>query len=209
MTAAVLEFPKLSEIDRQFISLERQRDVIRAQYKSIMEPKKMSSWDTMFEWIIKHEGTTFVNHKDDPGGATMLGVTIKTWSDWIGREATIDEMKALTKDDVKPLYKKWYHEKVHAQDLPVGVDWCVVDIGVNSGPSRAKKMLQKCVGVKQDGAVGPMTLAAVAALDPEEIVERLHDERARFYRSLNKEMFIKGWLRRNKEVKEQALGLME
>ena len=70
-------------------------------------------------------------------------------------------------------------------------------------------MLQKCVGVKQDGAVGPMTLAAVAALDPEEIVERLHDERARFYRSLNKEMFIKGWLRRNKEVKEQALGLME
>ena len=70
-------------------------------------------------------------------------------------------------------------------------------------------MLQKCVGVKQDGAVGPQTLAAVAALDPEEIVERLCDERARFYRSLNKEMFIKGWLRRNKEVKEQALGLME
>ena len=61
MTAAVLEFPQLSEIDRQFISLEQQRDVIRAQYKSIMEPKKMSSWDTMFEWIIKHEGTTFVN----------------------------------------------------------------------------------------------------------------------------------------------------
>ena len=40
MTAAVLEFPQLSEIDRQFIELERQREVIRAQYKSIMEPKK-------------------------------------------------------------------------------------------------------------------------------------------------------------------------
>ena len=81
------------------------------------------SWDRIFEWIIKHEGG-YVDHPDDPGGMTNLGVTRKVWSDWIKRDATEADMKALTKDDVKPLYKKWYFDKVRGDDMVsvVGVD---------------------------------------------------------------------------------------
>ena len=165
------------------------------------------SWDRIFEWIIKHEGG-FVNHKDDPGGMTNLGVTRKVWSDWIKREATEKDMRALTKDDVKPLYKKWYFDKVKGDSLPAGVDWCVVDVAVNSGPSRAAKMLQKCVAAKQDGAIGPKTLKAVADENAEQLVEQMHEIRQKFYDDLGKPMFIKGWTRRNDETRDQALNML-
>jgi len=165
------------------------------------------SWDRIFEWIIKHEGG-FVDHPDDPGGMTNLGVTRKVWADWIKRDATEADMRSLTKDDVKPLYKKWYFDKVRGDDLPAGVDWCVVDVAVNSGPSRAAKMLQKCVAAKQDGAIGPMTLKAVADENSEKLVGQMHEVRQKFYDDLGKPMFIKGWTRRNDETRDQALDML-
>ena len=43
--------------------------------------------------ILKHEGG-YVNHKADKGGPTNFGVTIGTYSKWLGREATIAEVKS-------------------------------------------------------------------------------------------------------------------
>src|SRR5690606_8986088 len=45
--------------------------------------------------------------------------------------------------------------------LPKGLDYAAFDFGVNSGPSRAVKVLQAVVGVRQDGWIGEQTLAAV------------------------------------------------
>ena len=58
-------------------------------------------------WLLQHEGG-FSNHPEDPGGATMLGVTKATYEDYIGRSVTIDELKALTQEDVEPTYRTRY-----------------------------------------------------------------------------------------------------
>ena len=55
--------------------------------------------------VLKHEGG-FVNHPSDPGGMTNLGVTKKVYEDWLGYEVDKQDMMKLTKDDVKPIYKK-------------------------------------------------------------------------------------------------------
>ena len=84
------------------------------------------NFDRCLEMVLKHEGG-FVNHPKDPGGATNMGVTLATYEQWVGRSVTIEEMKSLAFQDVAPIYKKDYWDKVRGDDLPSGVDWSVFD----------------------------------------------------------------------------------
>jgi len=158
--------------------------------------------------LLAHEGG-YVWHAEDPGGETNLGVTRAVYEQYAGRQVMDGEMEGLTHDDVYPIYKENYWDRVRGDDLPSGVDWAVFDWGVNSGTSRAAKALQRIVGVEQDGGIGPMTLQAVASIEPVDIVDQMHYMREGFYRSLSTfDTFGRGWLRRNDETKEQALGLI-
>ena len=165
------------------------------------------NFDLCLKMLLKHEGG-FVDHPKDPGGMTNLGVTKAVYEDVLGREVTEQEMRALTEEDVRPVYKKLYWDRCWGDELPSGVDWAVFDWAVNSGPSRAAKALQRAVNAKPDGAIGPKTLDAVEAVDPRDIIEQLAEERELFYRALSTfDTFGKGWLRRNDETRETALEL--
>jgi lysozyme family protein len=163
-----------------------------------------SNFDAALKAILHHEGG-FVNHPNDPGGMTNLGVTKKVWEEWVGHEVDEKAMRALTPEIVGPMYKAKYWDKVKGDDLPTGVDYCVFDAAVNSGPGRAAKWLQSCVGVEPDGGIGPKTLAAVAAFDPAELVEDYAKRRLSFLMDLpHWDTFGKGWGRRVAEVQTVA-----
>lgn len=158
--------------------------------------------------LLHHEGG-FVNHPKDPGGMTNLGVTKAVYDKWIGREATEQEMRDLTPEDVAPIYKKNYWDRVKGDDLPSGVDWACFDWAVNSGSGRPAKALQRCVGATPDGAIGPMTLRAVAENESKKLVEGVYTQRQKFYEDLKTfETFGRGWTRRNKETLDSALEMI-
>jgi len=161
------------------------------------------------EMVLKHEGG-FVDHPDDPGGATNKGITHKTYSDFLGRPLEdVDELKNIPEEHVQIIYKQGYWDKVKGDNLPSGVDFAIFDWAVNSGPGRAAKALQKAVGATADGAIGPKTLAAVEAADAAEIIKAVADDREAFYKSLRTfNTFGKGWLRRNKETRDFALEMV-
>ena len=168
----------------------------------------LSNWDNAFKLMLKSEGG-FVNHPSDPGGMTNLGDTKATWENWIGRESNETEMRALTPEKVEPLYKKKYWDAVRADELPVGLDYLMFDFGVNAGPGRAIKVMQSAVGVTPDGGFGPMTLAAVQAIDPNELIERFSQAKEDFYRSLTTfPTFGTGWLNRVADVKVKANSML-
>ncbi len=119
-------------------------------------------------------------------------------------------MKALTQEDVYPIYEKKYWNRIKGDDLPSGVDWAVFDWCVNSGVGRSAKALQGIIGAKQDGGIGPNTLATLTKHDPKEIVEKMYNERQGFYEGLKTfDTFGKGWTRRNKETKEASLDMID
>lgn len=155
--------------------------------------------------VLEHEGG-YVNHRDDPGGMTNLGVTKKVWEEWVGHEVTEKTMRALSAGDVSPLYKRKYWDKIQADSLPPGVDYVVFDAAVNSGPGRAVKWLQGCVNVEMDGALGPKTLAAVKASNPEILIQDYCKRRLSFLQDLPTwGTFGRGWARRVLEVEKTAL----
>lgn len=163
------------------------------------------TFEEALEHVLKHEGG-FVNHPKDPGGMTNLGVTKKVWDEWIGRESSEDEMRNLKPEDVAPLYKKMYWDRVKGDDLPSGVNYCVFDASVNSGTGRAAKWLQEAVGAVADGAIGAKTLAKVAAHDADSLVNAYCDVRLNFLKSLKTfDTFGKGWSRRVEGVRQTAL----
>ena len=163
------------------------------------------TFEEALEHVLKHEGG-FVNHKLDKGGITNLGVTIAVWEEWIGRESSEDEMRNLKPEDVAPLYKKMYWDRIKGDDLPSGVNYCVFDAAVNSGTGRAAKWLQEAVGAVPDGAIGAKTLAKVAAHDADSLVNAYCDVRLNFLKSLKTfDTFGKGWSRRVEGVRQTAL----
>jgi lysozyme family protein len=170
-----------------------------------------SNFEKCLELMLAHEGG-FVNHPQDPGGMTNLGVTKRVWEEWVGHEVDEKQMRALTPELVAPLYKRKYWDAIRADDgLVDGVDYCVFDVAVNSGPGRAIKFLQSCVGVNADGGFGPATLAAVkeAEKDPARLIEMYCAKRLEFLQSLKTfETFGKGWSRRVQEVKDKALKML-
>ena len=158
------------------------------------------------EHVLKHEGG-FVNHPSDPGGMTNLGVTRAVWEEWVKRESSEAEMRALTPADVSTLYKRKYWDRVKCDDLPSGVNYAVFDASVNSGTGRAAKWLQEAVGAVPDGAIGPNTIAKVKAHDADALVNAYCDNRLNFLKGLKTfDTFGKGWTRRVEEVRQVALG---
>jgi lysozyme family protein len=169
------------------------------------------NFDKCLELMLAHEGG-FVNHPQDPGGMTNLGVTARVWEEWMGRPVSEKEMRNLTPLMVKPLYKRKYWDAIRGDELVSGVDYVVFDVAVNSGPGRAIKFLQSCVGVDADGGFGPRTYAAVkiAEKDAKGLIERYSAQRLEFLQSLRTfPTFGKGWSRRVAEVKEKALKMVE
>lgn len=170
----------------------------------------IDNFDVCFDLMLAHEGG-YVDHPKDPGGRTNLGVTQRVWEEWLGRPVSEKEMRALTPTMVKPLYKRKYWDAVRADDLVAGVDYCVFDVAVNSGPGRAIKLLQSCVGATPDGGFGSITMALTkkAEQDPARLIELYCAKRLEFLQSLRTfETFGKGWSRRVQEVKDKALKML-
>jgi len=121
-------------------------------------------------------------------------------------------MRALTPETVAPLYKKKYWDACHADDLVSGLDYCVFDVAVNSGPGRAVKFLQSVVGATPDGGYGSITAALVKKAQEEDAARLISvycAKRLEFLQSLKTfETFGKGWSRRVAEVKEEALKML-
>jgi lysozyme family protein len=155
----------------------------------------------------------FSQHPLDPGGATMKGVTLNRYSAYLGRQATVEELKAIPEEHLLAIYGQGYWDKCRCDDLPSGLDVCVFDWAVNSGPGRAVKALQELAGVKPDGDVGPKTLAAVASwwayYGPKTCIAMYQNERMEYLEDLSTfKVFGNGWTKRVIDMENFAYTLV-
>jgi len=167
-----------------------------------------SNFEQCFALVLRNEGG-YVDNPSDPGGATNLGCTKTSWEAWVGHPVTKDDIKALTPNDVMPLYKAKYWDTVKGDNLPIGVDYAVFDFAINSGPSRAAKTLQQVLGVAADGQIGAATLAALEAANPRDVATSVCEARLTFLQGLPTfNTFGKGWSNRVAQVEETAFRMI-
>ena len=158
--------------------------------------------------VLRSEGG-YVNDPQDPGGATNKGITQHQYDLWrIAHGQPTRPVSAVDPNEIEAMYRKWYWAPVHADELPHGVDYCVFDCAVNSGPHRAAEWLQQAAGVRVDGAIGPVTIAAVTAADPRRIINGICNERLAYLETLPTwGHFGRGWSVRVASVEQDARGM--
>lgn len=137
--------------------------------------------------IIDIEGG-YDNDPRDPGGETKYGISKRSYPN--------EDIKNLTKERAYEIYLEDFWNKVQADKLPFPLNLLVTDFAVNSGPSRAVKVLQMVVKTTQDGVIGPKTIAAVKASNLEDLCVNYMTAREFFLLSLGKSHYIKGWTNR-------------
>jgi len=152
-----------------------------------------------------HEGE-YSNHPDDPGGATMKGVTQRTYNSFRDRRSLPrKDVREISDSEVEKIYRGQYWNAIKADNLPNGVAYCVFDAAVNSGPGRAVRWLQELIGAKVDGVVGDETISKVRNVKPMTLIDKYCDKRLAFMKRLaHWSTFKNGWSRRVAEVRNQA-----
>lgn len=162
-------------------------------------------------WLLSWEGG-FVNDPHDRGGATNKGVTIATWravgydKDGDG-DIDVDDLRLLTDTDVRervlrPHYwNPWQADKI----LSRSVAHLVVDWAWASGTTNSIKRVQRALGLKADGKVGPATLGALNK-DPRRVFGTIMQARRSFIeqicvRDKTQLRFRAGWLRRLESIR--------
>ncbi len=158
----------------------------------------MGEFDRALAKVLVHEGG-YINHPQDPGGATNQGVTQRVYDDYrktVGQKA--QAVKLLTNAERDSIYRARYWALVKGDSLPAGVSYVVFDGAVNSGVSQSVKWLQRALGVPADGVIGPQTINAARAHDNHDaLVRKICDLRMAFLKALKTfKTFGKGWTRR-------------
>jgi lysozyme family protein len=156
--------------------------------------------------VYKDEGG-YSNDAGDAGGPTMYGITIWDARKYWKANATADDVRSMPKSVAADIYEQHYAHPLAYDQLPPGVDYAVLDYGINSGIGRAPKVLQRIVGVPVDGIMGPATIAAANKYDPVKLINSIYDERIAFLKGLGKPQFMKGWLSRCNRGRTLALSL--
>lgn len=173
----------------------------------------------IIERVIEREGG-FVDHAHDRGGATKYGITIKTLSQYLKREATVRQVKNMSAELAKEIYEQRYYYGPGFHKIPEALQEFCFDAGINHGPGRAVRFLQRvcneaCVTgleIDEDGALGPMSYTAIRetfdVIGKEIFLKALFEMREAFYwrivdRDSTQQSFINGWINRLKDLDDQ------
>ena len=160
------------------------------------------------DFILMWEGG-FVDHPADAGGPTNRGITLRTLSRWLGRDATVEELREIDLPTTVAIYDKFY-----IRDMPYRTlqdPWTfryVVDMGVLHRPDTLARIVQISATplLAVDGVFGPKTLSTVNNLScddctAEKFRRTLTQERVLFYLQRVKAepsqaAFVEGWVKR-------------
>ena len=156
-----------------------------------------TTFEEIIEQVLEHEGG-YVNDPTDLGGETKYGITKRFYPDV--------DIKNLTEEQAKEIYKRDYWDKNRVESLPENLWHIYFDMCVNMGKRTAVKVLQRAANNKGrdidvDGGLGPATIGALKGVE----LDRVRAFRVKYYVDLitakpEQEKFYLGWFRRSLEV---------
>lgn len=162
----------------------------------------MANYDNCIEWVLRFEDSTLSGRiTNDSDGMTRFGMLDRWHPELVAQGFyTCDATTALVL--AKASYRIQYWNPIHGDDIQADVVAAqLLSSGVNDGYGTAIRLLQKCLGLKEDGILGPLTLAAVNGQEPQVLVQQLTGAQIQLYEDIvarepAKEIYLNGWKRR-------------
>lgn len=147
--------------------------------------------NTLWKPLMQVEGGAQLhNVAGDSGGWTKYGVSYNNNKLYFN---SLPDFKNLTEEDAQLIGFSKYYISSGTQYVSQDAKDMYFDMAFNMGQARAIKIAQKCLGLPQDGIIGPITRSKLPNLTEDQLTK----ERVSFYYSLVKlSKFLKGWLNR-------------
>lgn len=159
--------------------------------------------DDIIDSILRREGG-FVDRASDRGGPTNMGITVGTLALFRDHPVTPSDIRTLSEVEARLIYQRDFIVRPGFERIfNMALRALAVDMAVNHGPGKAIRLLQRSVGVKEDGVIGDETIAAVNAAGTS-ATAKLCAERVKFYGAIiaadpSQSVFAAGWLNRAAE----------
>ncbi len=165
-----------------------------------------SNFDLAFSYTVGNEGG-YTNDTHDSGGPTNWGITQHDLSVYLGHPASIQDVKSMSSDTAKAIYKRSYWDPLGLDAIVhYGVAAALFDIGVVRGIGVPPKYAQNICNnhgalLVVDGHIGPKTLGAINALSPSVFIKEFAQMVERGFRSIamnnpTQNKFLGGWINR-------------
>lgn len=147
----------------------------------------MSDFDRAFEIVIESEGG-YADDQSDPGGETNFGISKRAYPK--------EDIRFLTLDRAKEIYKRDYWDAIRADELPYPINILIFDAAVNQGKKAAVRMLQEALKITVDGVIGKQTIKAVVAASDSVCADYLSIRAVRYAGTHQFQRFGRGWMKR-------------
>lgn len=158
----------------------------------------MISFNTAFDRLIGHEGKFTDDPKDKgnwTGGVVERGELKGTKYGISAAAYPHLDIRNLTLSQAKDIYLHDYWNIIG--NAHPAVKFQLFDAAVNHGHGNAIRMLQRAVGVADDGLWGPVSQGALDAMDHNDTLMRFVGYRLRFWAALRTfDEYGRGWTRR-------------
>lgn len=158
--------------------------------------------DDAIDLVLRFEGG-FSNNSADAVGATNFGITLAALGSYLGRDASPEELRSLSVETARDIYKRQYLIGGASALASVQVKAAYLGLATNMGTSRASRLFQAAVGsidhlpVIQDGVLGPASIQRINAIEPDLLIETVNCEAAKYYKSLPQfDRFGRVWMQR-------------
>lgn len=158
------------------------------------------TFDEAFDRLINVE-QGFSKDPNDPGNwtggrvnvgklkGTKYGIAANTYPDL--------NIESLSLSDAREIYHRDWWLRAGGDVLDSAILFQLWDFAVNAGMGTAKRLMQRTVGVAEDGQFGPITIAAISVMDLNDLLFRFNANKIRYYTSLSTwATYGKGWMNR-------------
>jgi lysozyme family protein len=188
---------------------------MRAAQHTANEERESMTADHWIDELLRREGwPKYTDLAADRGGPTKGGITLAAWREYTRNPtASAADVEAITEPQAREFYRlRYVLPFAGVRDALLAE--LLIDCGVNHGVRHAAKWVQWAAEVKQDGVLGPVSLAAINAAAPLELVLWVNAFRIRLYgrlvsRDHSQAVFAAGWNNRAAEFLESAARQIE
>lgn len=171
----------------------------------------MANFNLFIPILQKIEGG-YQNLAGDKGNYNSLGQRVGTnygisavfYEGIIKRPPTVADMKAITKERAKQLYKKYFWDDIQGDTLKSqSIANLIADHAINSGESPIGTIVQRIlkqdfgIAIKIDGDIGKITAGIINTVNQKQLFDKIKTARANYYNGLGGE-FLNSWLNRLK-----------
>lgn len=167
----------------------------------------------VMDWIFLSEGG-YAERDSEPGGAVHMGISFEVFRNWRAKrgdvEPTFSTLKGMNRSEAEEIYTALYFHPLEFDVLPSGVDYCMVDMGVNSGVGGTIRACQKALHFPITSHIDSRFLWALKTRDHSTVIDQICDQRlAVMQASHNWKRFEAGWTARLKLVRARSHSMTE